>query len=107
MTARGIRNHFGGGVNLFRTDERWFLPHFEKMLYDQAQLAGIYLDAYQLTHDQKYAAVARDIFDYVLRDMTGSEGQFFSAEDADSAVEQDERGEKGEGAFYVWTKEQI
>src|SRR6185436_18923041 len=88
-------------------DGQWFLPHFEKMLYDQAQLASSYLDAYQLTHDQKYAAVAADIFDDVLRDMTGSEGQFFSAEDADSAPDASKPEEKSEGAFYAWTKDEI
>ncbi len=107
MAAGGMHDQIGGGFHRYSTDARWFLPHFEKMLYDQAQLASSYLDAYQLTHDEKYAAVARDIFDYVLRDMTGSDGQFYSAEDADSAVEQAERGEKSEGAFYVWSKEQI
>jgi uncharacterized protein YyaL (SSP411 family) len=107
MAKGGMHDQLGGGFHRYSTDGRWFLPHFEKMLYDQAQLAGAYLDAYQLTHEEKYAAVARDVLDYVLRDMTGSEGQFYSAEDADSAMDPAKPDEKGEGAFYVWSKEEI
>ena len=77
------------------------------MLYDQAQLAGSYLDAFQMTHDPAYAAIARDILDYVLRDMTGADGQFYSAEDADSAVDPGNPDDKSEGAFYVWTADQV
>src|SRR5439155_6516994 len=82
------------------------VPHFEKMLYDQAQLASAYLDAFQITRDPQYADVACDILDYVARDMTSKEGGFFSAEDADSLFE-DGKPEHGEGAFYVWTEKQV
>jgi uncharacterized protein YyaL (SSP411 family) len=107
MADGGIRDQLGGGFHRYSTDARWFLPHFEKMLYDQAQLADSYLDAYQITHEAVYADTARDILDYVLRDMTGPEGQFCSAEDADSAVDSNDPEKKAEGAFYVWTADQI
>ena len=84
----------------------WHVPHFEKMLYDQAQLATAYLDAFQITHDPEFETVARGILDYVRRDMT-SEGGFFSAEDADSLLESGRNPEHAEGAFYVWAKEEI
>src|SRR5207247_7456753 len=77
-----------------------------KMLYDQAQLSSAYLDAFQITRDPQYADVARDILDYVARDMTSKEGGFFSAEDADSLFEHG-KPEHGEGAFYVWTEKQV
>jgi uncharacterized protein YyaL (SSP411 family) len=107
MASGGIRDHLGGGFHRYSTDARWFLPHFEKMLYDQAQLAGVYLDAYQVTGDAFYADVAREIFDYVLRDLTGPEGRFYSAEDADSAADPAKPDEKREGAFYVWGEKEI
>jgi uncharacterized protein len=107
MAAGGIHDPLGGGFHRYSTDERWFLPHFEKMLYDQAQLASSYLDAYQITHDPAFADTARDILDYVLRDMTGNEGQFFCAQDADSAVDPAHPEHKAEGAFYVWTADEI
>ncbi len=107
MAAGGIHDHLGGGFHRYSTDERWFLPHFEKMLYDQAQIASSYLDAYQVTREASYATSARDILDYVLRDLTGKEGQFFSAEDADSAPDAAKPQEKHEGAFYVWSTAEI
>jgi uncharacterized protein YyaL (SSP411 family) len=107
MAAGGIRDHLGGGFHRYSTDARWFLPHFEKMLYDQAQLASVYLDAYQITHDEQYADIAREIFEYVLRDLTSKEGRFYSAEDADSAPDPAKAGEKREGAFYVWTSAEL
>jgi uncharacterized protein YyaL (SSP411 family) len=107
MAAGGIHDHLGGGFHRYSTDERWFLPHFEKMLYDQAQIASSYLDAYQVTREASHAAAARDILDYVLRDLTGEEGQFFSAEDADSAADPAKSQEKHEGAFYVWSTAEI
>jgi hypothetical protein len=107
MAAGGIHDQLGGGFHRYSTDDRWFLPHFEKMLYDQAQLACSYLDAWQITHDAIYADTARDILDYVLRDMTGPDGQFYCAEDADSAADADHAQTKGEGAFYVWTAQEI
>lgn len=107
MAAGGIHDQVGGGFHRYSTDNRWFLPHFEKMLYDQAQLASAYLDAYQITHEDFYAATARDILDYVLREMTGKDGQFFSAEDADSATDAAKPDDKTEGAFYVWSQSEI
>ena len=107
IAAGGVRDHLGGGFHRYSTDRRWFLPHFEKMLYDQAQLAGRYLDAYQVTRDPFFADVARDTLDYVLRDMTGPDGQFYSAEDADSARDLSRPHDKAEGAFYVWRAEEI
>jgi len=107
MAAGGIHDQLGGGFHRYSTDDHWFLPHFEKMLYDQAQLAGSYLDAYQITHDEFFASTARDILDYVLRDMTGADGQFYCAEDADSVGDSALPESKGEGAFYVWTAGEI
>lgn len=87
---------------------RFFLavPHFEKMLYDQGQLANVYLDAFSITKDIYYSCTARDILDYLRRDMTGSEGEIFSAEDADSA-ELEGAPRKKEGAFYVWSTKEV
>ncbi len=106
MARGGIHDHLGGGFHRYSTDARWHVPHFEKMLYDQAQLAVSAVEAYQLTHDPFFAALARDILDYVLRDMRGPEGGFYSAEDADSLIAEG-RAEHGEGAFYVWTAAQV
>ena len=86
MAAGGMHDHIGGGFHRYSVDRYWHVPHFEKMLYDQAQLAVAYLDAFQITKDKQYESVARDILDYVARDMTSKEGGFFSAEDADSPV---------------------
>ena len=152
MAAGGMHDHIGGGFHRYSVDRYWHVPHFEKMLYDQAQLAIAYLDAYQILVDPhlnpqvgiatgeerreadakapvrvEFEAVARDILDYVARDMTSKEGGFFSAEDADSPVPvaavYDRRGETAkqteigahraplqktaEGAFYIWTKKEI
>ncbi len=106
MAAGGMHDHLGGGFHRYSVDKFWHIPHFEKMLYDQAQLASSYLDAFQITRKAEYAATARDILDYVRRDMTAKEGGFFSAEDADSIVEHG-KPEHREGAFYVWTKDEI
>ena len=84
MAAGGMHDHIGGGFHRYSVDRYWHVPHFEKMLYDQAQLATAYLDAFQITRDRQYESVARDILDYVARDMASKEGGFFSAEDADS-----------------------
>ena len=86
MAAGGMHDHIGGGFHRYSVDRYWHVPHFEKMLYDQAQLAVAYLDAFQITKDKQFESVARDILDYVARDMTSKEGGFFSAEDADSPV---------------------
>jgi uncharacterized protein YyaL (SSP411 family) len=109
MAAGGMHDHIGGGFHRYSVDRYWHVPHFEKMLYDQAQLAVAYLNAFQITKDKEYESVVRDILDYVARDMTSKEGGFFSAEDADSpVVETDAPSQKtAEGAFYVWTKKEI
>jgi uncharacterized protein YyaL (SSP411 family) len=106
MAAGGMHDHLGGGFHRYSVDRYWHVPHFEKMLYDQAQLASAYLDAFQITQDRQYADVARDILDYVARDMTSKEGGFLSAEDADSLLEHG-KPEHAEGAFYVWTEKQV
>ena len=106
MAAGGMHDHLGGGFHRYSVDRYWHVPHFEKMLYDQAQLASAYVDAFQITRDPQYADVARDILDYVARDMISKDGGFFSAEDADSLFEHG-NPEHGEGAFYVWTEKQI
>ncbi len=109
MAAGGMHDHVGGGFHRYSVDRYWHVPHFEKMLYDQAQLGVAYLDAFQISQDRQYAAVARDILDYVARDMTSKEGGFFSAEDADSVVAgiDDPGHSKAEGAFYIWTEKEI
>jgi uncharacterized protein YyaL (SSP411 family) len=107
MARGGMSDQLGGGFHRYSVDERWFVPHFEKMLYDQAQLAVSYLEAYLVTRDEQYSSVARDIFEYVLRDMTHPEGGFYSAEDADSVIDPARPEEKGEGAFYIWPAAEI
>lgn len=106
MAAGGIHDHLGGGFHRYSVDDEWHVPHFEKMLYDQAQLVEAYLIAYQTTGRQEFADTARDILDYVLRDMTPPKGGFYSAEDADSYIRAGFK-EKAEGAFYVWTTGEI
>jgi uncharacterized protein YyaL (SSP411 family) len=99
MAAGGIHDQLGGGFARYSVDAHWLVPHFEKMLYDNAQLTQLYLDAFLISGEQRYAETARDILDYVLKDMTHSEGGFYSAEDADS--------EGHEGKFYCWTREEL
>jgi len=99
MRKGGIFDQIGFGFHRYSVDERWLVPHFEKMLYDQALLAITYTEAYQLTGKKNYARVAKEIFTYVLRDMTSPEGGFYSAEDADS--------EGKEGLFYLWKQEEV
>ncbi|HKB57001.1 MAG TPA: thioredoxin domain-containing protein [Lacunisphaera sp.] len=106
MAEGGLHDHAGGGFHRYSVDAQWFVPHFEKMLYDQAQLAVSYLEARQATGQEVYAWIARGIFDYVQRDLTGPGGAFHSAEDADSLVAHG-KPEHAEGAFYVWTREEI
>ena len=97
MAAGGMNDQLGGGFHRYSVDERWFVPHFEKMLYDQAQLAISYCEAFQITRDAQYANVARDVFDYVLRDLLDSAGGFYSAEDADSVIDPSGPKKKGKG----------
>ena len=99
MARGGIYDHLGGGICRYSTDPQWLVPHFEKMLYDQALVSSIFLDAEQYTHKSRYGEVARDIFDYVISDLQAPEGGFYSTRDADS--------EGLEGAFYIWTVEQV
>lgn len=99
MAAGGIYDQIGGGFSRYSVDAQWLVPHFEKMLYDNAQLLNLYLDAYLVSGEARHADVARDILRYVLRDMTHPEGGFYSAEDADS--------EGHEGKFYTWTKNDL
>ncbi len=99
MHNGGIYDHIGYGFSRYSTDRKWLVPHFEKMLYDNALLAIAYLEAYQVTKKPKYSQIANEIFRYILRDMTSPEGGFYSAEDADSEGE--------EGKFYVWTTAEI
>ncbi|MFQ5484892.1 MAG: thioredoxin domain-containing protein [Desulfobacterales bacterium] len=99
MRLGGIYDHVGFGFHRYSTDSKWLVPHFEKMLYDQALLIMAYTEAYQVTGKAFYARVAREIITYVLRDMTSAEGGFFSAEDADS--------EGVEGKFYLWTYQEL
>ena len=137
MAEGGLHDHLGGGFHRYSVDEQWFVPHFEKMLYDQAQIALNYLEAKQATGREVFAWVARGIFDYVRRDLTGPHGGFYSAEDADSALPDElsvgagpgalgghalppagDGSSEGlarpvgkhphaEGAFYVWTKSEL
>ena len=106
MAAGGIHDQLGGGFHRYSVDLFWHVPHFEKMLYDQAQLAVAYSTAFQITHEPQYESTARDILDYVRRDLTDPDGGFYSAEDADSLVAAG-KPEHAEGAFYVWTVDEI
>ncbi len=110
MALGGMRDHVGGGFHRYSVDAEWRVPHFEKMLYDQAQLVLAYLEAAQATGDDFYATVAEDTLAYVARDLTDDEGGFYSAEDADSIPPEqatDPSAHKSEGAFYIWSDAEI
>ncbi len=106
MTGGGLYDALGGGFSRYSTDERWHVPHFEKMLYDNAQLAALFIDAFQSSGDESFARTARVTLDYLLRDLASPDGGFYSSEDADSRPSP-EAAESKEGAFYVWTKTEI
>ena len=112
MALGGMRDHVGGGFHRYSVDAAWRVPHFEKMLYDQAQLVLAYLEAAQISGDSFFAAVAEDTLAYVRREMTDAAGGFYSAEDADSvppehADRPDAARTKSEGAFYLWSAEEV
>jgi hypothetical protein len=107
MAEGGMYDHIGGGFHRYSVDGQWRVPHFEKMLYDQAQLVISYLEAYQITNDEFFASVARDVLHYVQRNLSERNGGFYSAEDAESALDSSKPEEKEEGTFYLWTKSEI
>ncbi len=110
MSQGGIHDHVGGGYHRYAVDPAWAVPHFEKMLYDQAQIALNALEMKQASGDERYAWMARDIFAYVAERLTGTDGEFFSAEDADSLVDatgRDAHATAKEGAFYGWDQTEI
>jgi uncharacterized protein YyaL (SSP411 family) len=104
MSAGGMHDHVGGGFHRYSTDERWLVPHFEKMLYDNALLGMAYLEGWQVTHRADFADVVKDLLAYVARDMTSPDGAFYSATDADSL---DPRGRREEGWFFTWTPAEL
>jgi uncharacterized protein YyaL (SSP411 family) len=99
MSAGGIHDQLGGGFARYSTDQKWLIPHFEKMLYDNALLAQLYAELYQITKDEKHTKIVRKTLDFIIREMTHPKGGFYSAQDADSEGE--------EGRFYVWSKKEI
>jgi uncharacterized protein len=108
MEKGGMHDQLGGGFHRYSVDEYWFVPHFEKMLYDQAQLVISYLEAFQIAPEQQeLASAARRTLDYVMRDMTARDGGVYSAEDADSAADASRLDEKSEGAFYIWSLQEV
>src|SRR5581483_2663957 len=99
MAWGGIYDQLGGGFHRYSTDDRWLVPHFEKMLYDNSQLARLYFWTYQATGQEFYRRIGEEIFEYVLREMTDPQGGFYATQDADS--------EGHEGKFFVWTPQEI
>jgi len=104
MAGGGLYDHVGGGFHRYATDELWLVPHFEKMLYDNALLVQDYLDAYQVTGDADYQRIVREVLDYVQRDMTSPQGAFYSATDADSLTPE---GHREEGYYFTWTSQEF
>ncbi|MFO7925815.1 MAG: thioredoxin domain-containing protein [Halobacteriota archaeon] len=104
MASGGLYDHVGGGFHRYCVDREWTVPHFEKMLYDNAEIPRAFLAGYQLTGEERYAEIARETFEFVERELTHSEGGFYSTLDAQSA---DSTGSREEGAFYVWTPEAV
>src|SRR4029077_5668724 len=98
MAMGGMYDHLGGGFHRYSTDERWLVPHFEKMLYDNALLTLAYLEAFQATQNGFYCEVVEETLAFIMREMTGPEGAFYSTQDADS--------EGIEGKFFVWSVEE-
>jgi len=107
MARGGICDQLGGGFHRYSTDRRWLVPHFEKMLYDQAVISRVYLEAFQATGRHDYARTAAGTLDYVLEELCDPSGGFYSAEDADSLPPEDGSAEKKEGAYYLWTGNEI
>ena len=107
MYKGGMYDQLGGGFHRYSVDAQWLVPHFEKMLYDQAQLVVSYLEAFQISKDPLFANVASETLQYVMRDMTDGSGAFYSAEDADSVIDPADPKHKGEGAFYIFTAQEI
>lgn len=99
MAGGGIRDHLGGGFHRYSVDDRWVIPHFEKMLYDNALISKIYFDTYKITKKEYFAQIGEEILYYILREMTSSEGGFYSSQDADTDGQ--------EGNLFLWTKDQI
>ena len=104
MAAGGIYDHIGGGFHRYSTDKKWLIPHFEKMLYDNALISIAYLEAYQLTGDENFLRITKEILRYIERDMTSPNGAFYSATDADSFVDNNHRKE---GYFFTWTAQEL
>ncbi len=104
MAGGGMYDHVGGGFHRYSTDPKWIVPHFEKMLYDNALLVLAYLDGYQVTQNKDFERIVREILRYVERDMTSKEGAFYSATDADSLTPS---GHRDEGYFFTWTPKEI
>ena len=104
MFKGGMYDHLGGGFHRYSVDHLWRVPHFEKMLYDQAQIVNSYLDVYQITNDKYFLNIAEDTLNYVLANLTNKDGGFYSAEDAESALDKSKPDIKEEGAYYLWDK---
>lgn len=107
MYMGGMFDHLAGGFHRYSVDNLWRVPHFEKMLYDQAQLVGSYIDAYLITKKELYLGVAEKTLEYVMKYLTDKDGGFYSAEDAESALTPEDPDDKEEGAFYLWTQDEI